>query len=255
MPSLSVAEAPKCSTGDEINKRVTNIARSYAKRKENFPGGVFQKKGRKLKGGFDRRDPENIKEETHHAFLEAVFRITESNITYPPVPWISFRFTKKHMMHLCWTMKNRNNFRAEIYFMKGYGLDRFKSLPFDKKIGTIVTSPFRTILRKRKPYARISAANVRKSILEGSITWLERLVFAGLLPDFIRDTLVQIPSLITHDVLSLFYGDGIESLVITQEGVLLQYGVDLLGMNQPVKSKFIPFNFNEYEKPLEESND
>ena len=121
--------------------------------------------------------------------------------------------------------------------VRGEKVRRFFLYPFGKVFGS-------------KPYAKLSAANLRKDPLNGAVSIIEKLIFIGLIPDFIRDKIISIPSLITHDVLTMFTGSGIERVVIIPDGIKLSYGIEIPGKKHPnrIKTLFIPFDKEHYKK-------
>ena len=81
--------------------------------------------------------------------------------------------------------------------------------------------------------------------MPGTISFFEKILLKLPIPDIVREKILQIPFLITHDVLNIFVGHGVERIVVTPESLQFAYGVDLLVDSKRVKTRFSAFHPDE----------
>jgi len=158
------------------------MAKHYFRTDRRFPPAVRRKSG-KIKGGYARTKEGKFVAVKQHMFFEGVFRLADVNVEIPHLEGLQGKFKRNNLVHVCWTMNGMDNYRLYIYFMKGYKLDSYGDSIWTEKIVRTLTYIPNKLFKTNRPYAKISAANLGISPVNGALGIIERLVYLGWIPD------------------------------------------------------------------------
>lgn len=253
VPAAAYAELRECPHSGQVEKIVTKEIRAFRKSGKRFPRALMWRDPRILEGSFGTNSDGSLDYFKIDAYFQAAFRMKKSDIKLPFLPGLSLRLKKNNLVHLCWSMESLENYQLKIYMMRGYRMDDPTHTSWSENLGAIIGFIPRRIFGNHHPNARVTSANLKVDPFYGSISFLEKILLKLPIPDFIREKILEIPFLITHDVLSIFVGTGIERFIITQEGIELAYGFDALGDSHKINKKFL--SWDEINNPNKDEED